>query len=223
MLILFFHFYTISRTFPFEIQYSFRFCSEAVFSNFLFLLQYFLPPRHHQMDRDISVPPPPTPTPQVLTSHTHKCWVPPGCLPWHRPLIPEMLRVDQKKKNVFQVSLSKNAFFLKKRKKNPTAPPTPYPPQSSEGRCNSYSFMVFPQCPLINDISCLWWPHLEQGYWASVGRMVRGDSWTPHPPSCSAQSVASMSSPQVCWLYHRNSKTCQPTTVCKSALVQGVS
>lgn len=73
MLILFFHFYTISRTFPFEIQYSFRFCSEAVFSNFLFLLQYFLPPRHHQMDRDISVPPPPTPTPQVLTSHTHKC------------------------------------------------------------------------------------------------------------------------------------------------------
>lgn len=64
MLILFFHFYTISRTFPFEIQYSFRFCSEAVFfSNFLFLLQYFLPPRHHQMDRDISVPPPPTPTP----------------------------------------------------------------------------------------------------------------------------------------------------------------
>ena len=37
MLILFFHFYTISRTFPFEIQYSFRFCSEAVF----FLTFYF--------------------------------------------------------------------------------------------------------------------------------------------------------------------------------------
>ena len=127
MLILFFHFYTISRTFPFEIQYSFRFCSEAVFSNFLFLLQYFLPPRHHQMDRDISVPPPPTPTPQFLTSHTHKCWVPPGCLPWHRPLIPEMLRVDQKKKSVFQVSLSKNAFFLKKKKKNPYCSPYALP------------------------------------------------------------------------------------------------
>jgi hypothetical protein len=27
MLILFFHFYTISLTFPFQIQYSFRFCS----------------------------------------------------------------------------------------------------------------------------------------------------------------------------------------------------
>lgn len=86
-------------------------------SNFLFPFQYFLPPRHQQMGRNDAVPPlllcllPPP-----LSSHTPV--LSSASLPasWHRPVVPEMLRGDQEKKSVTQVSLSK--FIFSPLKKN---------------------------------------------------------------------------------------------------------
>lgn len=56
MLILFFHFYTISLTVPFKYNSLSGFAPKR-FSNFLFPFQYFLPPRHQQMGRNDAVPP----------------------------------------------------------------------------------------------------------------------------------------------------------------------
>lgn len=114
MLILFFHFYTISLTVPFKYNSLSGFAPKR-FSNFLFPFQYFLPPRHQQMGRNDAVPPfcsACSPTLSSLTPVLSSASLPAS---WHRPVVPEMLREDQEKKKCYSGEPVQVYFFpLKK-------------------------------------------------------------------------------------------------------------
>lgn len=109
------------------------------------------------MDRDISVPPSHSHRTSSHEPHTQvpsSAWLPAS---WHTPLIPEMLRADQKKKaSVSQVSLSKKVFFSLKISLQLLL--YPLHPQSGDGRYSSDSSLVIPQSPLRKDISLFGWP-----------------------------------------------------------------
>lgn len=102
--------------------------------------------------------PPPTPTAQVLTSHTHKCRVPPGCLLLGTRLwfLKCSEQTKKKKASVSQVSLSKKVFFSLKISLQLLL--YPLHPQSGDGRYSSDSSLVIPQSPLRKDISLFGWP-----------------------------------------------------------------
>lgn len=176
------------------------------------------------MDRDISVPPSPPHPPSSHEPHTQapsSAWLPAS---WHRPLIPEMLRADQKKKkkSVFQVSLSKNFFSLKK-----IVSCCSSPPRSGEGRYSSDSSMPLPQCPLRNDVSSVWQP--LHGWSCRRIRVPYGAQGSPCAATPPVYLLAQPGLEFWCLLLrfagcnNGNSRKCQPTPVCVSALVQGVS
>lgn len=158
----------------------------SIFLTFYFYFSIFCCPDISRWTGPYQEPPShPYPHPQVLTSHTYRRFLPASR---HRPLIPEMLRTDQKKKRgVSQVSLSKSVFLSLKNSFLLLSLP-----QSGEGRHTSASSTVFPHVPIEMQKRCLlqvWRPAPGRGCGEHVDHTVPGAAasrQTSHLASCLA-------------------------------------